>query len=248
MLHNARKFPDPGGRVGVEVTADAGAATVTVRDTGIGMDGETVRQVFEPFAQADRSLDRSRGGLGLGLALVRGLVELHGGTVRAASDGLGKGAAFTITLPLDAADGAGPAEPAAAAGPAAFRILVIEDNSDAAASLELLLGLLGHEVRVARTGTDGVRTAEGFSPDLVLSDIGLPGALDGYGVARALREADPDKQTYLVALTGYGQPEDRVKAMEAGFDVHLTKPVDRASLDRVLEAVARRLADRGGAG
>ncbi|HEX4607966.1 MAG TPA: response regulator [Urbifossiella sp.] len=249
MLHNARKFTDPGGRVVVEVAADPGAAVVTVRDTGIGMDADTLRHVFEPFSQADRSLDRSRGGLGLGLALARGLVELHGGTVRAESDGLGTGSVFTTRLPLDAAAGSPPSAGVLPADrPPAFRVLVIEDNTDAAASLELLLGLLGHEVRIARTGAEGVAAVAAFKPDLVLSDIGLPGGLDGFGVARALRAAQDGHAPYLAALTGYGQPEDRAKALDAGFDIHLTKPVDRAGLERVFAAAARRVLARGGYG
>jgi CheY-like chemotaxis protein len=231
----------------LDLSAGDGAATVVVRDTGIGMDAETVKQVFEPFSQADRSLDRSRGGLGLGLALVRGLVELHGGGVRADSPGLGKGSTFTVYLPLEAE--AGTAAPPAAPDDgrvASFRVLVVEDNSDAAASLELLLGLLGHEVRVARTGADGIAAAAAFKPDLVLSDIGLPGGVDGFGVARALRASQDGHAPYLAALTGYGQPEDRAKALDAGFDVHLTKPVDRAALEQVFAAAARKVLARGG--
>jgi CheY-like chemotaxis protein/two-component sensor histidine kinase len=246
VLSNARKFTDAGGRVAVEVSSAAGAAVVTVRDTGIGMDADTLRHIFEPFSQADRSLDRSRGGLGLGLALVNGLVGLHGGEVRATSDGLGRGSAFTIRLPRDAA-----AFPSDTLKPlpdrplAAWRVQVVEDNSDAAEALELLLTMMGHQVRVARTGTAGAAAAKVFLPHLVLCDIGLPGEMDGFAVARALRADPATAGTYLVALTGYGQPEDRVKALEAGFDVHLTKPVDGASLDRVFAAVARRVPGEG---
>ncbi|QEL15573.1 response regulator [Limnoglobus roseus] len=248
VLHNARKFTDAGGRVQVTVEADAGAAVVTVTDTGIGMDEDTLRQVFEPFAQADRSLDRSRGGLGLGLALVKGLVELHGGEVRAASDGIGRGSSFTIRLPLDNDSAArGQDLPPPSLPRAGRRVLVIEDNLDVAESLDLLLGMMGHDVRIARNGADGVAAVSAFRPDLVLCDIGLPGGMDGFAVATALR-ADPTADgAYLVALTGYGQPEDRAKAIEAGFDVHLTKPVDGASLHRVFAAVARRLSGGGGA-
>lgn len=241
MLHNARKFTDPGGQVHVSVEVKAGAAAVSVQDTGIGMDAEIMRHIFEPFSQADRTLDRSRGGLGLGLALVKGLVELHGGEVRVASDGLGKGTSFTVRLPLDTATTAGgPKEPAPALPATACRVLVIEDNSDAAASLELLLGMMGHEVRVARTGVAGVAVVKTFHPDLVLCDIGLPGGMDGFAVASALRADLNTNGAYLVALTGYGQPEDRAKSIEAGFDVHLTKPVDGLALDRVFAAVVRR--------
>jgi signal transduction histidine kinase len=240
MLHNARKFTDAGGRVEVGLRAEAGAAVVTVRDTGIGMDAETLRHVFEPFAQADRSLDRSRGGLGLGLALVKGLVELHGGEVRAASDGLGTGSGFTVRLPLDGeAAPAGPHAPPTGLPTRGCRVLVIEDNTDAAASLEILLELMGHAVEIARTGPDGLAAARAFRPDLVLCDIGLPGGMDGFAVAKALRGEPAVVGAYIVALTGYGQPEDRAKALDAGFDVHLTKPVDGTALDRVIAAVLR---------
>lgn len=242
VLHNARKFTDAGGQIRVGLTTEAGFAMVTVHDTGIGMDAETLRHVFEPFAQADRSLDRSRGGLGLGLALVKGLTELHGGSVGVASDGLGQGCVFTIRVPLDTGTVAPGSQSQSLDIPLpGCRILVVEDNSDAAATLELLLDMMGHEVRVARTGTEAMGLVPAFRPDLVLCDIGLPGGMDGFAFARTVR-ANPDAaEVYLVALTGYGQPEDRARAIEAGFNVHLTKPVDGAALDRVLAAVATRM-------
>jgi CheY-like chemotaxis protein len=239
LLHNAAKFTDPGGHVTVVLAAepDGTPATLTVRDTGIGMEGDILSRLFEPFSQADRSLHRSRGGLGLGLALVKGLVELHGGGVRAASAGPGRGSELTVNLPL----APGPAGLKRSAEPAApgrsLRILVVEDNRDAAESLRLLLQLSGHRVAVAYSGTAALGAAREFWPDVVLCDIGLPGGLDGYDVARALR-ADPEQAVAtLIALSGYGQEEDQRQARQAGFDRHLTKPVEPQVLTRLLAAL-----------
>jgi CheY-like chemotaxis protein len=222
--------------VTVRVAADAGRreAVLSVRDQGIGIDPGMLPRLFDPFTQADRSLDRSRGGLGLGLALVRGLVELHGGRVEAASEGPGRGAEFAVRLPLEA-------EPAALAHPPAepqparkhCRILVVEDNQDAAESLRLLLALIGHDVRVAHSGPEGVRVAHSWRPDVVLCDLGLPG-LDGYGVARELRLDPTTARVRLLALTGYGSDEDRRRSRQAGFDHHLVKPADPEELKRLL--------------
>jgi PAS domain S-box-containing protein len=234
LLDNAVKFRDDDGRVTVRVTVEAGEAVLDVRDEGIGIDPELVSPLFDTFAQADRSLDRSRGGLGLGLSLVKGLVELHGGRVEATSKGQGRGAAFTIRLPLRE-------EPAALSGlPAmpsvtgeSLRILVVEDNRDAANSLRILLQLLGHQVTVAYTGPEGVQQARTFRPDVVLCDIGLPG-LDGYAVANELRRDPVTARAHLIAVTGYGQEEDRQRSRQAGFDHHLTKPVDPKDLQPLL--------------
>jgi CheY-like chemotaxis protein len=210
---------------------DGRHAVLAVRDSGVGMEPELRRRLFEPFSQADRSLDRSRGGLGLGLALVKGLAALHGGTVTAASDGPGRGSEFALRLPLvDGEAGAAVPVGAAAAPAARRRVLLIEDNRDAAESLRLLLSLIGHEVAVAHAGPEGVEEARRFRPDVVVCDIGLPGGLDGYGVARALRADPAVAGAYLVALTGYGQEADRRRAREAGFDKHLVKPVEPAAL------------------
>lgn len=247
LLHNAMKFTDGGGRVALSLQADgaAGMARLVVEDSGIGMDPDFLRQVFEPFIQADRSIDRSRGGLGLGLALVKGLTELHGGTVEVHSDGPGRGSRFTVCLPLDATAGV-PAGPPAAHAPApaaavpARRILVIEDNADVAESLQALLSLCGHEVSVAADGRSGLARAEQAAPDVVLCDLGLPGGMDGYAVARELRTRLPGRIGRLIALSGYGTAEDQRLAREAGFDVHLTKPVDYSALE-VLIAQAPQL-------
>jgi CheY-like chemotaxis protein len=194
-------------------------------------------RLFDVFTQGDRSLDRTRGGLGLGLAVVRGLIELHGGRIEAASGGPGQGAEFTVYLPTEAEPTAltpARSEPIPRRGQR-LRILIVEDNRDAATSLSLLLQTVGHEVKVAYTGPEGVSLGESWQPDLVLCDIGLPG-MDGYGVARALRANSATAQTRLLALTGYGADEDRQLSREAGFTGHLVKPVDPVELQRIIGA------------
>ncbi|WP_437669303.1 hybrid sensor histidine kinase/response regulator [Sorangium sp. So ce131] len=243
LLQNARKFTDEGGVVRVSVAPQRapdgrGAVSVEVADTGIGMEPAILERIFEPFAQAEQGPGASRGGLGLGLALVKGVVELHGGSARAASAGVGRGAAITITLPLGSPveRGEGAPGPAVAArgGGGARRILIIEDNVDAADSLRLLLERRGHAVSVAHSGADGVTAARLSAPDVILCDIGLPGVLNGYGVVRALRAEGGMTGTSIVALTGYGQEDDRRRAHAAGFDAHVTKPVTPATLERLL--------------
>jgi signal transduction histidine kinase/DNA-binding response OmpR family regulator len=243
VLHNAQKFTDAGGRIRVEARRlpDEATAEIVVYDSGIGMEPGMLARVFETFTQADRSLDRSRGGLGLGLALVKGLVELHGGEVRAGSDGLGRGTRMAIRLPLPEHV---PQQPKTERGPAAatassHRVLVIEDNQDAAASMEMLLRLAGHQVQVAYSGPTGVEAARGFAPHVVLCDIGLPGGMDGYAVARTLRKDPALQSAYLIALTGYGQDGDKSNSRDAGFDVHLTKPVDFHELQGLLASVTQ---------
>jgi CheY-like chemotaxis protein len=204
----------------------------------VGIDPEMLPRLFDVFAQADRSLARSKGGLGLGLALVKGLAELHGGRVRAASAGPGQGAEFTVTLPLEP-------EPAALAqAPAALvrvrerlRVLIVEDSRDAADSLRLMLEVYGYEVQVAYTGPDGVRAAAEWRPDVVVCDIGLPG-LDGYGVVSALRRNPATAAARVIAVTGYGSAEDQSRSRAAGFDEHLTKPVDPETLVSALAPAA----------
>jgi PAS domain S-box-containing protein len=242
LLQNAAKFTDPGGRVTVRLSVEERQdfATITVHDTGIGITPELLPHVFESFTQADRSLDRSRGGLGLGLALVKGLIERHGGAVRATSAGPGYGAAFGISLPLEQR----PAAPEAPPAPASLsarpqRILVVEDNSDAADTLRDLLELFGHEVEVAYSGPAGVAAARQFRPEVVLCDLGLPG-VDGYAVAAALRQDPATASVRLIAVSGYGREEDRRRCREAGFDHHLTKPVEPGELERLLATLPAR--------
>ncbi|MFZ5521285.1 MAG: PAS domain S-box protein [Pseudomonadota bacterium] len=241
LLHNAIKFTDAGGCVELRLHADAatGRARLVVEDSGIGMEPDFMRQLFQPFTQADRSIDRSRGGLGLGLALVKGLAELHGGEVQVHSSGAGRGSRFTISLPLDRSQPAVPPPPpadapAASPAPSSRRILVIEDNADVAESLEALLSLCGHQVSVAPDGRVGIAQALQAPPDVVLCDLGLPGGLDGYAVARELRRLLGGRIARLVALSGYGTAEDQRLAHEAGFDLHLTKPVDYSALETLI--------------
>jgi CheY-like chemotaxis protein/two-component sensor histidine kinase len=232
LLQNARKFTPPGGTVSVKLSSRDGCVLLAVTDTGIGMDAQVLQHAFEAFSQADRSLERAGGGLGLGLALVKGLVDLHGGEVRAASAGPRKGSQLTIELPLDATPAVDGAIDSAVAG-RKLRVLVIEDNVDAADSLQTLLKLAGHEVQTALSGPSGLAVAERYRPEVVLCDIGLPG-MDGYEVARTLRKAPATAKTHLVALTGYGQDEDRQRGRDAGFDDYLTKPADFGTLQRVM--------------
>lgn len=239
LLQNAAKFTPPDGSVAIAVSTDSsrGHALIRVTDTGVGLAPKMLQRLFEPFAQADDTLDRSKGGLGLGLALVKQLAELHGGSVEARSEGAGSGAEFVVRLPLaasPAAADAGERDRPAAAAPRR-RVLVIEDNRDAADSLCALLELQGHEVALANDGPDGLAKAREFRPDVVLCDIGLPG-MDGYQVARAVRAEEALTGTYLVALSGYARPEDLERAAAAGFDKHLAKPASAEALESVLAA------------
>ncbi len=233
LLQNAIKFTNPEGRVTVRLTERGGAAELIVEDTGVGMEPEILARLFQPFSQADQTLDRSRGGLGLGLALVKGLVEMHGGSVEAHSGGGGNGSVLTLRLPLQAREPTPvPGEAAATPEAKTLRVLIIEDNQDAADSLQILLELSGHQAEVAYTGKDGLDASRRLPPQVVLCDIGLPGGMNGYDVARGLRAELPE--ICLIALTGYAQEEDQRRAREAGFDLHLTKPVDPAALIRLL--------------
>ncbi|MCG6941670.1 MAG: PAS domain S-box protein [Thiohalocapsa sp.] len=236
LLNNAEKFTPGGGRVVVSAVHDTalGQAILTVRDTGIGIAPDMLPRVFEPFAQADTTLARTRGGLGLGLAMVKGLVEMHGGTASAASAGEGRGAELTVRLPM-----VPPPRPArlsqARSRPRGDgrRVLIIEDNTDAAESLRMLLGLTGHIVAVALSGPEGVEQVRAFVPDVVLCDIGLPG-MDGYEVARTLRKEPGPRVPKLVALSGYAAPDDVARALAAGFDAHLAKPPSLQDLQAIL--------------
>jgi len=240
LLQNSIKFTNPGGRVSVSLFQDSStkSAVVKVRDTGIGLSPEMLSLIFEPFSQADSSLDRSRGGLGLGLALVKGLIELHGGEVSATSEGEGRGAEFTIRLNIADADQQVPVEtPTEHGATSHFRILIIDDQRDASLPMKTLLELDGHEVEVATTGRQGVATAESWRPHVVLCDIGLPDGMSGYAVAAELRRRDQAHETILVAVTGYGQEEDRRQALESGFDRHMTKPIGQSDLRELLASL-----------
>jgi two-component system CheB/CheR fusion protein len=236
LLSNSAKFTPAGGSTTVSLhpNPDLEQAVVRVRDTGIGISAEMLPRVFEPFTQADATLDRSRGGLGLGLTMVKGLVEMHGGEVSVQSEGIGKGAEFTVRLPLDLSRLARAAAGSSArAERVSRRVLVIEDNLDAADVLRVVLEMGGHEVAVTFSGPEGVERARSFRPHVVLCDIGLPG-MDGYEVARAMRRDPALRAARLVALSGYAAPEDIDKARGAGFDAHVAKPLNPQRLEEVL--------------
>jgi two-component system, sensor histidine kinase len=233
LLDNALKYTPAGGRIEMTVARDGQQGIIRVRDTGIGIAPELLPHVLELFMNADTALSRSGGGLGLGLTIVRRLLELHGGTVRVASDGVGRGSEFVVSLPLRAPDAAADAEADPEIKMPARRVLLIEDNPDARNALRALLEVWGHEVHVAEDGPRGFEMALATHPEVVVVDIGLPG-LDGYHVAKGIRTALGKDEVLLVALTGYGQPDDRRRALEAGFDLHLVKPVDPALLSAVL--------------
>lgn len=239
LLDNALKFTPAGGQVTVEISdaADGRQAQIRVGDTGLGIEPDLLQRVFEPFAQGDRSLDRALGGLGLGLPMVRGLVELHGGQVRAESEGPGRGAHFLVSLPLLVDPPGQPTPPPEAADPqrSGLKILVVEDNRDAAESLRMVLELSDHRVDVAFTGSTGLDVARRELPDVMICDLGLPG-MDGFSVARAVRSDPRLSETRMIAVTGYGSEEDRRRSREAGFDEHLTKPVDPLRLLQLLQA------------
>ncbi len=233
LLSNAIKYTPPGGDVELRARALEGQLEVRVRDTGIGIPPDALQTLFDPFVQVPGAKDYAKGGLGIGLALVRALVELHGGTVRAESAGPGQGSVFIVLLP-GVIEGATPIEIAPVALPAQHgRVLVVDDNVDAATTLAEAVRFDGHEVRVAHDGPSALREARDFSPEVVLLDIGLPG-MDGYEVVRRLRELPQARDAHVVALTGFGQQSDRQRALAAGFDEHLVKPVDLATITSVL--------------
>jgi PAS domain S-box-containing protein len=239
LVHNANKFTDPGGRIAVTVGLDRpGWGFVRVQDSGLGIRPELLRSIFEPFMQGKDTIGRSRGGLGLGLALVKGMADLHGGRVEAWSGGPGLGSTFTILLPV--LQTTVPASVPASQARESFlprRILVVEDHADSALTLRLLLEALGHQVALARDGRAGLDLARSFAPEIILCDIGLPGEFSGHDVARIIRGTAGLRDIHLVALSGFGTPEDKERAIQAGFDSHLTKPVDPAMLGPWLAAI-----------
>jgi signal transduction histidine kinase/ActR/RegA family two-component response regulator len=245
LLQNAIKYTPRGGRLRVTVDTEGEEAVLRVRDTGVGLSPGMLQTIFEPFAQVESSRQRSEGGLGLGLPLVRSLAEMHGGRVEALSDGPGRGSEFVVRLPLlteevqparfrkpaqTQAQAVAAARPEPAAG---LHVLVVEDNEDGRESLRELLEIWGHEVSVAGSGPEGVEMAFSIRPEVALVDIGLPG-LDGNEVARRIRSVLGGDEISLIAMTGYGQPEDRRRALQAGFDCYLVKPVDPAVLSQLL--------------
>jgi len=240
LIGNACKFTPDGGRVAVDARVAGANAVVSVRDNGIGIAPERIGGVFEMFAQIDNSLERAHGGLGVGLTLVRRLVGMHGGSVVASSAGLGQGSEFVVTLPLtqDAVDATARGAPAAAAPVGRRRMLVVDDNGDSAESLALLLSLAGHETHVAHSGPEALDRADALRPDAVLLDLGLPG-ISGYEVCRRLRAAAWAREIPIVAITGWGQADDRQRSKDAGFDAHLVKPVVFGELTALLDESLR---------
>ena len=234
VLNNAAKYTAEGGRISLAVGSEAQEAIFRVRDTGVGIPAEMLPKVFDLFTQVDRSLDRSQGGLGIGLTLVRRLMELHGGSVQALSEGPGLGSEFVLRMPsiarVAAGAGAGDRAPSPDREPSeCYRILIVDDNADSARSLSRLLRLSGHEVSTVHDGPAALEQIEALDPEFIFLDIGLPG-MDGYEVARSIRRRSDAGGVVLVALTGYGREEDRRRSHDAGFDHHLVKPVELETL------------------
>jgi CheY-like chemotaxis protein len=233
LLTNAAKYSNPSGHIVVRAEACKGRAVLKVRDSGIGIDADMLPHLFDKFVQAPQSLDRSRGGLGLGLSIARSLVQLHGGEIGAHSAGAGKGSEFTIRVPLASALADTGALPGAAPGHLANiaprRVLLVDDNQDVLQGLRALLEVSGHEVQAVADPASALRTSASFVPDLAILDIGLPG-MDGYELAAELRRRPGFSNTRLVALTGYGQQADQARARAAGFAAHLVKPITPAQL------------------
>jgi two-component system CheB/CheR fusion protein len=239
ILNNAAKFTEPGGEIEIDAGQSDGAFEIRVRDSGVGISAERLPRIFDLFFQSDPSPDRTHGGLGVGLTLARRLVDLHAGTLTASSAGAGCGSEFRIALPRATAGRVHPAAPqiaAAAPGPSAsLRVLVVDDYVDATRALERLLMVMGHEVIIAHDGKSGIELAERVRPDVILLDIGLP-EMDGYSVARHLRSQPSTAAMRIIALTGYGAERARQNVREAGFDLHLVKPVDADELEAALSA------------
>jgi two-component system CheB/CheR fusion protein len=235
LLDNAVKYTPPDGRITLSIAAEGDVAMVRVADTGAGMTQDVVARVFEPFVQAHQTLDRARGGLGLGLTLVKRLVELHGGSVAAHSPGPGHGTEILVRLPLTDARREPEVVPPSEAGGSPRRVLVVDDNGDMRTTLRMLLRIGGHHVDEAVDGVEALEMLLRLRPDVAFIDLGLPGR-DGYELAQAVRRAPGGDSLHLVALTGYGQPRDRRRALEVGFNVYLVKPVSLDELERVLAA------------
>jgi signal transduction histidine kinase/CheY-like chemotaxis protein len=243
LLTNAVKYTLAGGRADIFIEEIGGEARLRVVDTGVGIDASRISSIFGLFMQAENAIGRARGGMGIGLALVRSLVELHGGAVTVESAGIGQGSEFTVTLPLSQPDqrpAEAPSAPTETGSQASLSILIVEDNSDVRTLMENKLRKLGHAVDGFRDGEDGAHEIASRLPDLALVDLGLPG-IDGYEVANRVRSEVGDR-VYLVALSGFGQPEDKRRALEAGFDEHITKPADVKALNELLGRVRSRRA------
>jgi CheY-like chemotaxis protein/anti-sigma regulatory factor (Ser/Thr protein kinase) len=240
LLNNAAKYTPAGGNIGLTVTRERDDAVFRVRDSGTGIPQEMLPRIFDLFTQVEQSLDRSQGGLGIGLTLVQRLVEMHGGSVHAASDGPGRGSEFTVRLPAVAAPGPAQESPdtfGELGGMPKRSILVVDDNVDAADSLARLLRLQGHTVRIAFDGHTALQEARSSHPNVIILDLGLPG-ISGYDIARKLRCENSGEDPLIIAVSGYGREEDQRRSREAGFNHHFTKPVDFATLLRAVSAVS----------
>jgi CheY-like chemotaxis protein len=248
LLNNAAKYTERGGHVRLSAGRDGNEAVVAVEDTGVGIPAAMLPRVFEMFTQVDRSLERSQGGLGIGLSIARRLVVMHGGTIEAHSDGQGRGSRFVVRLPVAPAipEEADTPRNANETGPApGRRILVVDDNVDSATMLARMLKLMGNATRAGHDGLQAIDAAAEFRPDVVLMDIGMPG-MNGFDAALRIREQPWGRDMVLVALTGWGQDEDRRRSHESGFDFHLTKPVDPADLEKLLAGLRTGPADVSG--
>jgi CheY-like chemotaxis protein len=245
LLTNAAKYTDPGGHIRLVASLDAGDLRVSVSDTGIGLNADAMPKLFEMFSQVDSAVDRAEGGLGIGLALVKGLVALHGGSVEAASDGPGHGSTFTIRLPRTGVVSqkrqpyAVSSAYRAPSGPRC-KVLVADDNADAAQTLALILKMSGYDVHLAISGREALAVARREQPDAMFLDIGMPD-MSGYEVAASVRREPWGEGTLLVAVTGWGQPNDKQQAKAAGFNHHLTKPVDLEQVEQLLAAFSKTL-------
>jgi signal transduction histidine kinase/ActR/RegA family two-component response regulator len=238
LLHNSCKYTNPGGAISLSVERQGGDAVISVKDNGTGIPPDKLQSIFEMFTQVDRPLERAQGGLGIGLTLVKRLVQMHGGSIEAKSGGEGLGSEFIVRLPVlekPAVVGT-PAPPAKAEPSRRRRILIVDDNKDSAESLEMLLKIMGNETYLAHDGLEAIEAAEKYRPELMLLDIGMP-KLNGHDVCRHVREQPWGKDIVTIALTGWGQEEDRRKSQEAGFDGHLVKPVDHNALLELLGTV-----------
>jgi CheY-like chemotaxis protein len=239
LLNNAAKYTERGGHIWLIAERDNDTAVITVRDTGVGIPSVTLPHVFEMFTQGEQNRARTLGGLGIGLTLVKRLVEMHGGTVQADSGGQDMGSTFVIRLPAMAEAPQGePAAPDAPVSPPSLRMLVVDDNRDAADSLAMLLRTIGNEIRTAYDGLEALQVASEFRPEVVLLDIGLP-KIDGHEVAQRLRRESWGRSMCLIAVTGWSDESDRARSRTAGFDHHLVKPLDTAHLARLLGSFER---------
>ncbi|MGH6612391.1 MAG: hybrid sensor histidine kinase/response regulator [Burkholderiaceae bacterium] len=243
LLVNAAKYTPTGGEISVDVRRSGGDAIISIKDSGVGISSEMLEEIFAMFTQVDRSLENSQTGLGIGLTVVRRLIQMHGGTVEAKSEGLGRGSEFIVKLPVavNQADDLARIESRTPNSTGnGRRILIADDNEDAATSLAMVLNMMGNETRTVPDGLTAVNTGAIFAPEIMLLDIGMP-KMDGYDAARRIRSEPWGKRLILVALTGRSQDDDRRRSHEAGFDFHLVKPVDPAELEKLLAITSTKL-------